>query len=77
MDKTLEITCHQGHVAVVRHLFNACNNIQFIDADGDTPLHYAVFGNKPEVVKLLLDRSACVNQSDNSQSTPLHVALRK
>ena len=39
MDKTLQIACHQGHVAVVRHLFNAGNNIQSVDADGDTPLH--------------------------------------
>ncbi|XP_046383814.1 ankyrin-3-like [Ischnura elegans] len=42
-----------------------------------TPLHVAVALGSFEVVKILLDRGARVNSSDEKGDTPLHVAARR
>lgn len=41
---------------------------------GYTPLHEAVSGNKPHVIKYLRDKGADVNAKANSGYTPLHLA---
>ncbi|HUS39638.1 MAG TPA: ankyrin repeat domain-containing protein, partial [Pirellulales bacterium] len=43
-------------------------------ADGYTPLHYAVANNQKEVVRYLLEKGAGVNPVSQHKYTPLHLA---
>lgn len=45
----LQVAAHQGHSAVVKLLLHAGASVNASDNDGDTCLHYAAFGNQPEV----------------------------
>lgn len=47
----LQVAAHQGHTAIVRLLLHAGASVNASDNDGDTCLHYAAFGNQPEVKK--------------------------
>ena len=38
------------------------------------PIHFAIFENKPEVVKLLVDSGANVNIKEKFGFTPLHIS---
>lgn len=48
--------------------------VDAIDRDGQTGLHYAVFGNKPEMVRFLLEQGADPFAHDANNVTPLHIA---
>jgi len=51
---------------------NAQNN------KGQSPLYYAIYYNRPELVKLLIDQlSITINIQDNEGNTPLHLAVKK
>jgi ankyrin repeat protein len=50
-------------------------NIELADEEGDTPLHYAAFGNQPEVIELLVQRRANMNVVNKAHCTPLHVVV--
>lgn len=45
----LQVAAHQGHVSIVKMLLRAGASVNASDTDGDTCLHYAAFGNQPEV----------------------------
>ncbi|KAJ2889909.1 palmitoyltransferase akr1, partial [Coemansia aciculifera] len=45
------------------------------DSGGVTPLMWATYQNKPEIVELLIRIGANVNAQDNNGKTPLHYAL--
>lgn len=49
---------------------NAINNLMH------TPLHVATMGNRPEMVKLLLDNKAKLDVPDRRGNTPLHLACK-
>lgn len=49
---------------------NACVNVH--DADGDTPLHYATFNRRLQIIQLLVARGADVNARNNKGSSVLH-----
>jgi ankyrin repeat protein len=40
----LQVACHQGHTDVVEILLGAHADLESMDDDGDTPLHYCCFG---------------------------------
>lgn len=46
---SLQVAAHQGHSAIVKLLLQAGASVNASDNDGDTCLHYAAFGNQPEV----------------------------
>lgn len=50
------------------------NFIDNKDDQGKTPLHYAVYMNHIEIVRLLLEQGANVNETTNNKYTPLHFA---
>lgn len=46
---SLQVAAHQGHSAIVKLLLQAGASVNASDNDGDTCLHYAAFGNQPDV----------------------------
>lgn len=46
---SLQVAAHQGHTQVVAYLLSKGAHVNAVDTDGDTTLHYAAFGNQPEV----------------------------
>lgn len=47
----LQVAAHQGHESVVKLLLQRGASVNANDNDGDTCLHYATFGNQPEVIQ--------------------------
>jgi ankyrin repeat protein len=68
----------QGSLEKVKEILNSEPNLldSRAEADQATPLHYAVRGGHPAVVKYLLDKGVDVNLTDKTQKTPLHIAAR-
>lgn len=50
----LQVAAHQGHASIVKLLLDSGASVNAKDNDGDTCLHYAAFGNQPEVSDGLL-----------------------
>ena len=70
----------KNHFDSILHLVDAGCDVNVLDADGCTPLWYAVKRNRPETVKVLLMANCKVdipteNNSHNSIPSPLQVAL--
>jgi ankyrin repeat protein len=51
-------------------------DINIIDSNGSTALHYAIQANLPLTIAKLLEKGAAVNVKDNNGTTPLYYALR-
>ncbi|MBC8135144.1 MAG: ankyrin repeat domain-containing protein [Fibrella sp.] len=68
----------QGDITTVQTLLAEDSTlVNTKDADGSTPLHYAVWKGHGELVVLLLDHGADVNAhntNDHWGTTPLHAA---
>jgi ankyrin repeat protein len=45
--------------------------------DSPTPLHYAIFTQRPDFLKLLIEKGANVNARDNTGDTPLSLAAKR
>jgi ankyrin repeat protein/tetratricopeptide (TPR) repeat protein len=61
---------------LIRRLIDAGANVNAAQAHGETPLHYAVARNKPDIHELLVQHGANVNAArDDNGRTPLHYAV--
>ncbi|XP_004068819.1 protein phosphatase 1 regulatory inhibitor subunit 16B [Oryzias latipes] len=58
----------------VRYLLRSNVSPDLCNEDGLTALHQCCIDNYEDMVKILLDRGACVNAQDNELWTPLHAA---
>ena len=59
-------------------LQEASASVNITDEDGDTALHYAAFGRKPDVMEYLLctsDPKADVNSTNAKKCSVLHVSV--
>ena len=54
-----------GYHEIGRLLLDQCAEVNKSDEHGETPLHIAVFMGKVEMVRLLLEHNADVNNADN------------
>jgi uncharacterized protein len=76
------IIMHKLHKAVVENDLYTCSSIlsdgitdiNSIDKDGNTALHFAADRGYIEIVKLLLSRGALLNLVDTEGNTPLMLA---
>jgi hypothetical protein len=71
------LAAHQGHVDILRILLSHGANLEQRDADGDTALHYACFGNQPDCISLLLSKGADINSINSTGCSSLHIAINK
>ncbi|HHK74259.1 MAG TPA: ankyrin repeat domain-containing protein, partial [Rhizobiales bacterium] len=71
------IEAAKKHVALAHAFLEKGANINAVDKDGGTALHWAVGGNKPDTVRLLLERGAKPDPVDSRGQTPLDIAERK
>ncbi len=60
--------------AIKKLLHDGCNPNEPVDAEGNRPLHWAVFAQNGEYVQLLLEAGADVNLPGKNGATPLMVA---
>lgn len=56
----LHISCHEGHLPVVKYLVENHGGVHSFDYLGRTPLHLAVHGGNMDVIEYLLDQGAGV-----------------
>lgn len=68
-----------GNIDCALLLLNYCSitDINTLDLNGISPLHYAVGNGSVELTSRLLQKDACVNQPDIYGNTALHVAGTK
>src|ERR1700685_932998 len=60
----LMVAARKGHVSTMELLLSAHSDPSLADEQGSTVLHYAILGNHPPAVALLLSRGAKVNVKD-------------
>ena len=65
-----------GNIEILKYLLdNKHIEIDIVDEDGWTPLHYACNLSRHEVVKFLISRGANVNALDYEGKTPLSLVI--
>ncbi|XP_069777339.1 transient receptor potential cation channel subfamily A member 1-like [Narcine bancroftii] len=66
-----------GHIDILTLIIGCANFevLNVIDCNGNTPLHWAAEKNEAQVVQVLLDKGANPNILNNTQFTPLHLAV--
>jgi Ankyrin repeats (3 copies) len=74
MNQQLNNACSEGDIETVRQLLNRGVDVnKKDDREGWTALHFAIFEEHKEIIKLLLDNGADINQEDNEGWTALYV----
>ncbi|CAO1947500.1 unnamed protein product [Urochloa humidicola] len=63
-------------IPLMDKLLDSGVDINLLDKDGATPLHYAVQAGALQTVKLLIKYKVDVNVADNDGWTPLHLAIQ-
>jgi len=74
LDKALLVASLAGKCEDVQSLLGRHANVNAVDSDNRTPLHYASRRGHLSCVELLLDRQANVNAANNASNSPLHYA---
>lgn len=72
-DNALMIAAFKGNLRAVEALIERGAEI---NKTGWTPLHYAAFVGKNDIVKLLLDKSAYIDAESPNKTTPIMMAAR-
>ena len=67
----------QNNLPEVLNLLEKGENVNATNAQGNTPLHYAVATDNAEIAKVLLEKGADINASNAMGWTPLKIAQEK
>lgn len=67
----------RGDVAAVKNLLRQRIDVSAAEGDGSTPLHWAAYGDHPDLARMLLKAGADVHATTRLQGgTPLHLAAQ-
>lgn len=66
-----------GNIVAIKNLVNEAEDINAKTLNGYSPLHWAVYYRRGDIVKLLLEQGADTNVRDFSGNTPLYWAAFK
>lgn len=64
-----------GHDEIVELLLGSGADVNALDHDGNTPLHFAVFKNQKNIVEILLKHNARIDIVANDGMKPLDIAM--
>ena len=75
----IHIASKEGNIEAVKQHLTTDADINALDHEGNTPLHYAVYNDQTEMIRLLIDKGAEVNRKRKGANhedgvTPLHTA---
>ena len=73
-NEPLLTAARQGDITTLQSLLNGNVDVNFARADGSTALAWAVYGNNPEAVDLLIRSGADVNAANDYGVTPLSLS---
>lgn len=66
---------YEGEWYQIENYLRAGGNVNIVDEQGRTLLHFAAERGKFAIVRMLLRMGANINQQDNEEKTPLHYAV--
>ena len=71
----LNLVSQQGYIELVNNLLMQYRiNPLPVDSNGNSPLHHAAWGDRKDIVQLLITKHNCsVNVKNNNNQTPLHL----
>ena len=70
-----EISCFGGHMDTMKSLLEQKNSVIYVENSiGGNPLHAAAQGDKPKIIRFLLNSGLQVNSTDKYGLSPLHYA---
>mmetsp|Transcript_8846 Transcript_8846/g.11527 ORF Transcript_8846/g.11527 Transcript_8846/m.11527 type:complete len:192 (+) Transcript_8846:66-641(+) len=72
---TIFSAASKGRINDVEEILSNGKNVNAVDADGLSPLHWASDSNQLEMVRFLLGKGANVNLQEATGQTPLHLAM--
>lgn len=70
------IEAAKKHVALAQAFLEKGADVNAVDVNGGTALHWAVGGNKPDVAALLLAKGVDASVADGAGQTPLQLAVK-
>lgn len=71
----LHLSIRRDHFNITKFLVDYGIEINAMDDEGNTPLHYAAIFNRPEAAELLLKTGANLQQENHKGETPLESAI--
>jgi uncharacterized protein len=72
----LTVAVKTGEEDLIRTLIRQNADINVVERDGSTPLHWAVYHEQPGIVKSLIDAGADVGATNREGITPLSLAVQ-
>lgn len=76
LDDDLIKACRQGDIVQVKKALEKGANVNIIDQEGYTPLHYAARFGRAYIVQVLLEKNAETKRQDGGGNTAAHLALK-
>ncbi len=70
------MAARNGHTEIVKVLLQSNAEVDAVDKNKKTPLHWAAEKGCKEIVSALIEKEANVNAKDQDGSTPLRWATR-
>ena len=74
------LACREGHSKIVFKLLEFHSNnhelVEDVDFEGSTSLHLACQSDKADIIKVLLDKGASIDELNHDGVSPVHVAAQ-
>jgi ankyrin repeat protein len=76
LDDDLIKACRQGEITQVKKALDKGADVNIVDQEGYTPLHYAARFGRTYMVQVLLEKNAETKRQDGGGNTAAHLALK-